>query len=147
MSLSYCINFWTRTEQVLEATSHKKAARWPPIMKSIQDRWSRNAGHCWRSRDKLISDIPLLTPSHGRAKAGWPARTYIHQVCTNTGYSLENLPGVMDDKNGWWERVREICAGSPTWWWPLGKVFSLVQLARVVEYTDCLSARVFWIWH
>ena len=49
----------------------------PPITKTIKIRRSRHAGHCWRSRDKLISDGLLWTPSHGRAKTGWPARTYI----------------------------------------------------------------------
>ena len=49
----------------------------PPITKTIQVRWTRYAGHCWRSKDELISDILLWTPSHGWAKAGWPARTYI----------------------------------------------------------------------
>ena len=41
----------------------------PPIMKTIQVRRTRHAGDCWRSRDELISDILLWTPSHGRAKA------------------------------------------------------------------------------
>ena len=31
--------------------------RLPPIMKTIQVRWTRHAGHCWRSRGELISDI------------------------------------------------------------------------------------------
>ena len=44
----------------------------PPIMKTIKIRWTRHAGHCWRSRDELISDVLLWTPSHGRAKAGQP---------------------------------------------------------------------------
>ena len=35
-----------------------------PIMKTIQVRQTRYAGHCWRSGDKLISDIFLWTPSH-----------------------------------------------------------------------------------
>ena len=34
----------------------------PPIKKTIQDRQTRHAGHCWRSRDELISDIILWTP-------------------------------------------------------------------------------------
>ena len=49
----------------------------PPIMKTIQVRWTRHAGHCCKSRDKLIRDILLWTPLHGRAKAGRPARTYL----------------------------------------------------------------------
>ena len=81
---------------------------------------SEGAGHCWRSRDELISDILLWTPSHGRAKAVRPARTYIQQLCTDTGCCLEDLPGVIDDREGWRKRVRKICADGTTcwsWWW------------------------------
>ena len=42
----------------------------PPITKTIKIRRTRHAGHCWRSRDELIRDVLLWTPSHGRAKAG-----------------------------------------------------------------------------
>ena len=89
----------------------------PPITKTIQVRWTRHGGHCWRSGDRFISNILLWTPSHGWAEAGWPARTYIRQFCANTGCSLEDLPRAMDDRGGWWERVKEICAGGATWWW------------------------------
>ena len=34
----------------------------PPITKTIQVRRTRCAGHCWRSRDVLISDVLLYTP-------------------------------------------------------------------------------------
>ena len=63
------------------------------------------------SRDELISDILLWTPSHGRAKVGRIARTDIQQLSEDTGCSLEDLPGTMDDREGWRERVREIRAG------------------------------------
>ena len=39
-----------------------------------------------RSRDELIRDVLLWIPTHGRAKAGRPARTYIQQLCD--GYRL-----------------------------------------------------------
>ena len=78
---------------------------------------SRHAGHCWRSRDELISDVLLWTPTYGRAKAGWPARTYIQQLCEDTGCSPENLPEVMNDSEKWRERVRDIHASGTTWWW------------------------------
>ena len=52
----------------------------PPITKTIQIRWTRHAGHYWRSRDELISDVLLWTPIHGRAKAGRPAWTYSSSV-------------------------------------------------------------------
>ena len=89
----------------------------PPIIKTSKVRQTRQAGHCWRSKDKLISHILQWTPSHGRAKAGWPARTYIQQLCDDTGYSLEDLPEAMNDRNRWQDRVREICADSTAWWW------------------------------
>ena len=47
----------------------------PPITKTIKVRRTRHTGYCWRSRDELIRDVLLWTPSHGRAKAGRPART------------------------------------------------------------------------
>ena len=31
----------------------------PPITKTIQIWWTRYVGHCWRSRDMLISDVLL----------------------------------------------------------------------------------------
>ena len=86
----------------------------PPITKTIQVRRTRHAGYCRKSREELISDVHLWTPSHGQAKAGCPARTYIQQVCANTECSLDDLPGVVDDREGWQERVREICADGAT---------------------------------
>ena len=88
----------------------------PPIMKIIQVRRTRHAGHCWRSRDELISDVLIWTPTYGRAKAGRPARTYIQQLCEDTGCSSEDLPEAMNDKEKWRERVRDIRAGGTTWW-------------------------------
>ena len=70
----------------------------PPITKTIKVRWTRHEGHCWRSRDEIISDVLLRTPSHGRAKAGRPARTYIQQLCANTGCRPEDLPKAMEDR-------------------------------------------------
>ena len=35
----------------------------PPIMKTIQVKWTRHAGHCTGSKDKLINDILLWTLS------------------------------------------------------------------------------------
>ena len=89
----------------------------PPITKTIQIRRIRRAGHCWRSRDELISDVLLWTPSHGRAKPGRPARTYIMQLCEDTGCSPEDLPEAMNDRERWQEKVRDIHADGMTWWW------------------------------
>ena len=40
-------------------TRHQLYGHLPPITKTIQVRRTRHAGHCWRSRDELISDVLL----------------------------------------------------------------------------------------
>ena len=75
---------------------------------------TRHAGHCWRSRDELISDVLLWTPSHGRVKAGRPARTYIEHLCEDTECSPEDQPEAINDREGWQERVSDICADGTT---------------------------------
>ena len=81
-------------------------------------RRTRHAGHCWRSRYELISGVLRWTPSHGRAKSGRPARTYIQQLWRDTGCSPEDLPEAMNNREEWRERVRDIRAGGTIrWWW------------------------------
>ena len=96
---------------------HQLYGHLPPITKTIQVRRARHAGHCWRSRDELIRDVLLWIPTHGRAKAGRPARTYIQQLCEDTGCCPEDLPRAMNDREEWRERVRDIRATSAIWWW------------------------------
>ena len=98
-------------------TKHQLYGHLPLITKNIQVRRTRYVGHCWRSRDQLISDVLLWTPTYGRAKAGWPARTYIQQLCEETGCSPEDLTEAMNDRKKWRERVRDIRASGTAWWW------------------------------
>ena len=98
-------------------TKQQQYGHLPPITITIKIRRTRHAGHCWRSRDELISDVLLWTPSHGRAKAGQPTRTYIQQLCANMGCSPEDLLEAVDDGEGCQERVRDIRANSARWWW------------------------------
>ena len=93
-------------------TRHQLYGHLPPITKTIQVRRTRHAGHCWRSRDELIRDVLLWIPTHGRAKAGQPARTYIQQLREDTGCCPEDLPRAMNDREEWRERVRDIRATS-----------------------------------
>ena len=85
----------------------------PPITKAIKVRRARTLlekqgwAHKWWSMD----------PALGLAKAGWPAKTYLQQLCEDTGYSPEDLPEAMNDREEWWERVRDIHASGMTWWW------------------------------
>ena len=96
---------------------HQLYGHLPPITKTIQVRQTRHAGHCWRSKDELVSDVLLWTPTYGQAKAGRPARTYIQQLCEDTGCNSEDLPEAMNNREKWREMVRDIRAGGTTWWW------------------------------
>ena len=127
-------------------TRHQLYGHLPPITKTIQVRRTRHAGHCWRSRDELISDVLLWTPTHDCAKAGRPAWTYIQQLCEDTGCCLEDLPEAMNDREKWWERVRDIRATSATWWWWHIIVYKIIsfRLGYLIPYicvqtNDCYS--------
>ena len=98
-------------------TKHQLYGHLPPITKTIQVRRTRHAGHCWRSRDEPVSDVLLWTPTYGRARAGRPARTYIHQLCEDTGCNPEGLSEAMNDREKWWENVKCIRASDTNWWW------------------------------
>ena len=99
------------------STRHHLYSHLPPIMKTIQVRQTRHAGHCWRSRDELISDVLLWTPTYGQAKAARPAQIYIQQLCEDTGCSPEDLPEAMNNRGKWRESVLGIHASGTTWWW------------------------------
>ena len=109
-------NVASNIEQVLahHPTRHRLYSHLPPITKTLQVRRTRHAGHCWRSRDELISDVLLWTPTYGRVKAGRPARTYLQQLCEDTGCSPENLPEAMNYREKLREGVRDIRAGGTT---------------------------------
>ena len=110
----------------------------PPITKTIKIRRTRHAGHCWRNRDELISDVLLWTSSHGRAKARRPARTYIQQLYEDTGCSPEDLPEAMNDGEEWQERVRDIRADSTTWWWWFIVISDILRI--------CIIKRLYSVW-
>ena len=92
------------------STRHQQYGHLPPITKTIQARRTRHAGHCWISKDEPISDLLRWTPTYGREKAGRPARTYIQQLCEDTGCTPEDLPEAMEGGERWRERVRDIRA-------------------------------------
>ena len=124
--LLYECTTWTLTKRMLRAILNKSWRKHPTnnqlygnltlITKTIKVRRTRHARHCWRSRDEFIGDVLLWTLSNGRAKAGWPAQTYIQQLCVDTGCSLEDLPEAMKDTEGWRDRDKDIyiCADGTT---------------------------------
>ena len=112
--------FWRQHPTKQQLYGHR-----PPITKTIQVRRTRHAGHYWRSRDELISDVLQWNTPNGRAKVGRPARTYIQQLCEDTGCSPGDLLQVMNDREGWREGVRDIraCCTTRWWWWWINKSY------------------------
>ena len=98
-------------------TRHQVYGHLPTITKTILARRTRHAGLSLRSKDEFVNDVLRWTPAHGQSKAGRPARTYIQQLCDDTGCNPEDLPEAMNDRETWRERVRDIHAGRTTWWW------------------------------
>ena len=86
--LLYGCTTWTLTKQL----EKKLNGNYTRMLRAILNKSWRHAGHCWRSRNELISDVFLWTPTYGRAKAGRLARTYIQQLCEDTECSSEDLP-------------------------------------------------------
>ena len=68
-------------------------------------------------------------PIHGYASIDWAARTYIYQLFVDTGCSQEDQAGAMDDRDGWGERVRKLCAIKLIWWWWLLPLSNIVAEA------------------
>ena len=105
-----------------------------PIMKTVKVRRTRHAGHCWKSKDELKSDVLQWTLSYGRAKPGHPARTDIQKLCEDTGCSPEDLPEAMNVIEGWRERVMDTRSdGTTKWWW--GRFYAEILILTVI--IDC----------
>ena len=88
---------------------------------------------------EVKSDVFQWSPFHGWAKAGQPTRTYIQQVCVDMGCDLEDLPEVIDDREGWWVRVRDIRAGGMTWCYFLSLIIS--QITTGLTYMTRLKSK------
>ena len=123
-------------------TRHQLYGHLPPITKTIQVRRTRHAGHSWRSKDGLVSDVLLWTPTYGQAKAGRPAWTYIQQICEDTGCNPEDLPEAMNDREKWREMVRDIRAGGTTWWWWWWVSVFAPQLDKLIHFRTFTHGKV-----
>ena len=77
----------------------------PPISQTLRERRLRFAGHCFRSKEELASDLVLWQPNHGFRTRGRPARTYPDQLSDDLGCMKEDLPVLMRDRTRWKERV------------------------------------------
>ena len=44
-------------------------------LQTIEVKWARHAGHCWRSKDKLIGNSLLWTPTYVHTSVSQPGKT------------------------------------------------------------------------
>ena len=68
-------------------------------MKTIQVRWTRHAGYCWRSRNKLISDVLLWIPNMAGQK---PDDQHKHTFSS-------------------YVKIRDVALKTCLSWWTIGK--------------------------
>ena len=79
-----------------------------PIPQTIQVGRVVHAVQCLKSKTELVSVFLLWVPPHRFTSAGRPAKTYIHQLCTDTGYCLKDSLRAMINRY----ESRE-CSGNP----------------------------------
>ena len=88
----------------------------PPISNTFQLRWTRYTVHCWRSKDKFISDVFQWIQYTWMCQC-LPTSKNWHELCADTWSGCEDLPGTIGDRDRWRGRDKELCAESTTWWW------------------------------
>ena len=72
------------------------------LNKGLEEKFDEN----WKSKGELISEVLLWTHTHGYLSADRPVKTYIHQFGVDNPSGQEDLPGVMDNREGQWERIK-----------------------------------------
>ena len=65
----------------------------------------RFAGHCYRSKDELISSLLFWTPAHGYTSVGRPYKTFIDVLSEDAGLNPAELKIAMQDRDDWRRRV------------------------------------------
>ena len=80
----------------LHPTRHQLYGHLPPITKTIQVRRTRHAGHCWRSRDELIT-CTLMDPHKSKSRT---TSTNIHSATMWVYGMLSRRPAWGDERYG-----------------------------------------------
>lgn len=68
----------------------------PPLADTIAKRTLKFAGHAFRAKEQLISDLLLFEPKPTSAKV-----SYLKTLCLHTGATKEELAGLMSDWDSW----------------------------------------------
>ena len=75
-----CVLFWTSSGS---NKTNKMTAIWPLTSHlTNHPKWTKHAGHGWRSKDEVISDVHLWTSKYGLTSIGRPAK---NNICPLSG--------------------------------------------------------------
>ena len=80
----------------------------PTLSSELRQRRLRFAGHCWRRKDELCSQLLLWEPTHGKRRVGAPAKTYVNLLEDDTGIKKEEFQKLMGDRELWRDYVGDI---------------------------------------
>ena len=84
-------------------TNERLRAGLPRISTTITERRLRFSGHCWRSKNKAVSDLVSWEPMHGKRSVGGQ----VHIFCSSAGgghWDLQRLLASSDGRKGWLEK-------------------------------------------
>ena len=109
-------NVESSIKQVLATTPHETPTIWTlaPHHENYTSQTNQTRGTLLEKQGRAHKRCTPVDPTYGCAKVGRPARTYIQQLCEDTGCNPEDLPEAMNDREKWRERVRDIRAGGAT---------------------------------
>ena len=86
-------------------TSEVLYAGLPRTVTTIRERHLRFSGHCWGSKNEVVSDLVLWEPKQGKRSIGGQARTFVDLLEADIGVPRDCLLAVMDDRVGWRKRA------------------------------------------
>ena len=69
------------------------------ITSVIKERRTGFAGHCYRSKDEVVSDLILWPPKHGKAKVGRPSKSYTKQLTEDVIVNLRTSQELWSTEN------------------------------------------------
>ena len=109
----------------------------------------RFAGHCWWAKQELADDLLLWSPNYGKRGVGHPTINYIDQLCGHTECLPNDLPALLQDRDGWLHRLMNAWASlhvgsNPvTFYWFKGQLKDIHwHFKSKYLYQHCLSSKL-----
>ena len=91
-------------EQITEIAPHKTAVVWPPTPHLTN--YSNRKHKTYKEKQVRTQKWCCLMDSYTQMYKCWPNGKDLHQVCADTRCCLEDIPGMMIDRDGWQEKTQ-----------------------------------------